>query len=88
MFHKLIFSISLQVPAMKCKIETRVVVKTKPETKCKRVPKEFCKKQPCTRPSDKNGKSRDDDSGCYFMEKTVSSLIENIQNISSLTIRL
>ena len=88
MFHNLIFSILLQVPAMKCKIETRVVVKTKPETKCKRVPKEFCKKQTCTRPSDKNGKGRDDDSGCYFMEKTVSSLIENIQNISSLTIRL
>ena len=78
MFHNLILSISLQVPAMKCKIETRVVVKTKPETKCKRVPKEFCKKQTCTRPSDKNGKGRDNDSGCYFMEKTVSSLIENL----------
>ena len=63
---------------MKCKIETRVVVKTKPETKCKRVPREFCKKQNCTKPSDENRKDRSDDSGCYFMEKTVSSLLNNI----------
>ena len=63
---------------MKCKIETRVVVKTKPETKCKRVPREFCKKQNCTKPSDENRKDRSDDSGCYFMEKTVSPLLNNI----------
>ena len=56
---------------MKCKIEERTVVKTKPETKCARVPKESCKKQNCTQQSIK-GPKKNDDSLCYFREQTVS----------------
>ena len=70
---------------MKCKIEERVVVKTKPETKCNRVPKEFCKKQNCTQQqSSRTPKDTDDDSLCYFREQTVSVLlIEMYQFLSN-----
>jgi hypothetical protein len=32
---------------MRCRIEQRNVVKSKPETKCHRVPREFCHKEEC-----------------------------------------
>jgi len=62
-----------RVPAMKCNIETKVVLKTKPETKCERVPKEFCRKQNCTPQTDKSSKDNDA-SGCYFREQTINEV--------------
>ena len=59
---------------MKCKIETRTVVKTKPETKCERVPKQFCRKERCTSQVNKIPGDKDTKSGCYFREQTVSTL--------------
>ena len=70
----LILFFLVQVPAMRCKVETRKVVKTKPETKCERVPKETCRKHACN-PLPTKSSERRDESGCYMMEKTVSEII-------------
>ena len=58
---------------MRCKVEKRTVVKTRPETKCERIPKETCKKQRCTYIPSKTPKNNDD-SGCYIREQTVSNV--------------
>ena len=34
-------------PAMRCKIEKMKVMKKKPETKCERMPRQFCRKEEC-----------------------------------------
>ena len=60
---------------MRCKVETRKVVKTKPETKCERVPKETCRKHACN-PLPTKSSERRDESGCYMMEKTVSEIMD------------
>lgn len=39
-------------PAMRCKIEKMKVMKKKPETKCSRVPRKFCRKESCNRSFD------------------------------------
>jgi len=37
----------MMVPVMKCKIEKRTIRKAKPESKCRRVPTQICKKKKC-----------------------------------------
>ena len=60
---------------MRCKVEKRTVVKTRPETKCERVPKETCKKQRCTYIPSKTPTNNDATSdGCYIREQTVSNV--------------
>ena len=59
---------------MRCKVETRKVVKTKPETKCERVPKETCRKHACNPLPTKSSDQRDE-SGCYMREQTVSEIV-------------
>ena len=65
---------------MRCKVETRKVVKTKPETKCERVPKETCRKHACN-PLPTKSSERRDESGCYMMEKTVSEIYLSILGV-------
>ena len=65
---------------MRCKVETRKVVKTKPETKCERVPKETCRKHACN-PLPTKSSERRDESGCYMMEKTVSEIMGSVRII-------
>ena len=54
----------IKVPAMRCKIEKVEVMKSKPETKCTRVPREFCRKEACV--------PDDGPEECYFRNKVVS----------------
>ena len=56
----------IKVPAMRCKIEKVEVMKSKPETKCTRVPREFCRKEACD-PQE----GRDE---CYFRNQVVSDV--------------
>jgi len=56
----------IKVPAMRCKIEKVEVMKSKPETKCTRVPREFCRKEAC------EPASRDE---CYFRNKVVNEIV-------------
>ena len=67
---------------MRCKVETRKVVKTKPETKCERVPKETCRKHTCNPLPTKSSDQRDE-SGCYMREQTVSESLSLIKMIST-----
>jgi len=53
------------VPAVRCKIEKKMVKKMKPETRCQRVPRQFCRKEMCD-----GGNVRDDD--CYYRTQVVS----------------
>ena len=57
-----------KVRAVRCKVEKKMVTKTKPETKCRRVPREFCRKEECGDYSDTNEKL---DDGCYFRTQMV-----------------
>lgn len=52
-----------RMPAMRCRIETRKVVKTKPETKCRRLPRQFCRKEEC--------RAEARQQKCYFRTQTV-----------------
>ena len=52
----------VRVPAMRCKIEKVMVMKSKPETKCVRVPREFCRKEACEAEKEE----------CYFRNQVVS----------------
>ncbi len=36
-----------KVRAVRCRIEKKTVTKTKPETKCQRVPRQFCREVEC-----------------------------------------
>ena len=67
---------------MRCKVETRKVVKTKPETKCERVPKETCRKHACNPLPTKSSDQRDE-SGCYMREQTVSESLLLTRKIST-----
>ena len=51
------------VPAMRCKIEQRTVVKTRPETKCDRVPRTFCHDEKC--------EGFSEEPVCYFRDQLV-----------------
>ena len=68
---------------MRCKVETRKVVKTKPETKCERVPKETCRKHACN-PLPTKASDDSDEFGCYMMEKTVSESVSTLRIFRSL----
>ena len=59
-----------KVPAMRCRIEKRTVVKTKPESKCSRIPRQVCRKEDC------NDEAEDEllngDPNCYYRNQVVS----------------
>ena len=64
---------------MRCRIEQRTVIKSKPETKCHRIPREFCHKEDCKEAEDEvqnqNNAAESDDSlhpKCYFRQQIVS----------------
>ena len=74
-----------KVPAMRCRIEKRTVVKTKPESKCSRIPRQLCRKEDCDDVlEDLNvqdfdqaaSESRDEllngDADCYYRNQVVS----------------
>ena len=56
---------------MRCKIEKRTVVKTKPESKCRRVPREYCRKEEC-QPAKEALPLNKDDPDCYYRNQIVS----------------
>jgi hypothetical protein len=58
----------VRVPAMRCKIEEVEVMKSRPETKCVRVPRQFCRKKTCA--SDNSGE-------CYFRNQAVRASRKN-----------
>ncbi|QQP51887.1 Uncharacterized protein FKW44_013372, partial [Caligus rogercresseyi] len=51
-----------RVPSMKCAIEKREVTKVKPETSCRRVPRNFCRKVDCAKEAEK---------ACYYRVQMV-----------------
>ena len=66
---------------MRCRIEQRTVIKSKPETKCHRIPREFCHKEYCKEADEdevqnkNNSAAEGDDSlhpKCYFRQQIVS----------------
>lgn len=70
---------------MRCRIEKRTVVKTKPESKCSRIPRQLCRKEDCDDVlEDLNvqdfdqaaSESRDEllngDADCYYRNQVVS----------------
>ena len=61
-----------RVPAMRCKIEKRTVVKTKPESKCSRVPRQFCRKEDCNKIEEEENLFSDDPN-CYYRNQIVST---------------
>ena len=56
---------------MSCKIEKRTVVKTKPESKCSRVPRQFCRKEDCSQ-KDVDENLYNNDPNCYYRNQIVS----------------
>jgi len=56
------------VPAVRCKIERKMVTKRKPETRCERVPRQFCRKEACEVGQTINS--------CYFRTQVVSEMRE------------
>jgi len=63
-----------RVPAMRCKIEKRTVVKTKPESKCSRVPRQFCRKEDCNK-SDEEENLFNNDPNCYYRNQIVNEIL-------------
>ena len=71
---------------MRCRIEQRTVIKNKPETKCHRIPREFCHKEDCKEADEdevqnQNNSAESDDSlhpKCYFRQQIVSDNLTNI----------
>lgn len=64
-------------PAMRCKIEKMKVMKKKPETKCERMPRQFCRKEECSGPQDPETSvtSIMDESLCYFRIQRVNEIV-------------
>lgn len=58
---------------MRCKIEKRTVVKTKPESKCSRVPRQFCRKEDCD-DAEHDEIIHDNDQNCYYRNQVVSMI--------------
>lgn len=61
----------LRVPAMRCRIEQRTVTKSKPETRCERVPRQFCRKELCSN-IDEARKKQKQANKCFYRNKIVS----------------
>ena len=61
-----------RVPAMRCRIEQRVVVQSKPETKCERVPQSLCHEEECRGEAAAGPLAKADDPLCYFRDQVVS----------------
>lgn len=61
-----------KVPAMRCRIEKRTVVKTKPESKCSRIPRQICRKEDCEEDVEEllNG-----DPNCYYRNQVVNEIV-------------
>ena len=68
---------------MRCRIEKRTVVKTKPESKCSRIPRQLCRKEDCVLEAvdvqdfdQAASESRDEllngDADCYYRNQVVS----------------
>ncbi|CAB4065464.1 unnamed protein product [Lepeophtheirus salmonis] len=55
-----------RVPSMKCRIEKRQVTKVKPETSCRRVPRNFCRKVNCAKEAEKK---------CYYRVQMVNEIL-------------
>lgn len=71
-------------PAMRCRIEKKTVIKTKPETKCQRVPRQFCRKEDCSfKGGDSNSDKVEDPKAmeimdealCYYRIQTVREIL-------------
>lgn len=66
-------------PAMRCKIEKMKVMKKKPETKCERMPRQFCRKEECGGSNDDpdltSVTSIMDESLCYFRIQMVNEIL-------------
>ena len=62
---------------MRCKIEKRTVVKTKPESKCSRVPRQFCRKEDCNKIEEEENLFSDDPN-CYYRNQIVSYFLNSI----------
>ena len=60
-----------RVPAMRCRIEKRVVVQSKPETKCERVPQSLCHEEECRVDG---ALPASEDPLCYFRDQVVSQM--------------
>lgn len=56
---------------MRCKIEKRTVVKTKPESRCSRVPREYCRKENC-KDEEEQSELMSGDPNCYYRNQIVS----------------
>ena len=67
-----------RVPAMRCRIEQRVVVQSKPETKCERVPQSLCHEEECRGEAAAGPLAKADDPLCYFRDQVVSFTILQI----------
>ncbi len=72
-----------KVRAVRCRVEKEMVTKTQPETRCRRVPRQFCRKETCGGEEEEGegeegkerrgggGGRRDDE--CYFRTQMVSA---------------
>jgi len=63
-----------KVPAMRCRIEKRTVVKTKPESKCSRIPRQICRKEDCEVEDDKKELLKGDPN-CYYRNQVVNEIV-------------
>ena len=61
---------------MRCRIEKRTVVKTKPESKCSRIPRQICRKEDCEVEDDKKELLKGDPN-CYYRNQVVSEYFEH-----------
>lgn len=71
-----------KIPAMRCRIEKMKVMKKKPETKCERMPRQFCRKEACesdplaaAETDSTSLTSIMDESLCYFRIQMVNEIV-------------
>merc|ERR1719479_320170 len=63
------------IPAMRCQIEKRKVMKTKPVSKCERMPRQFCRKEDCENTHRSSTVNILDEELCYYRIQMVNEII-------------